>query len=183
MARQVFDFDPPERFIVGTVGQPGQRAFFLQARAGGRLVSVALEKAQVSVLADRLTDLLDEVHRRGGDVPADTPREFEDVAPLDTPIEEEFRAATLALAWDGPAARVVIEAHAASGPDEGDIPPPDDDEAGPDLLRVHLVGAAARGFVARAQRILAAGRPPCPLCGLPLDPEGHVCPRLNGHRH
>jgi uncharacterized repeat protein (TIGR03847 family) len=185
VARQLHDFDPPERFVVGTVGQPGERTFFLQARGPGRLVSVALEKAQVSVLTERLIELLDEVARRGGDVPSDTPREFEDVAPLDAPIEEEFRVGTLALAWDGPAERVVIEAHATvpDGEAESDLPPPDDDDTGPDLLRVHLVAGAARGFAARALRVVAAGRPPCPLCGMPLDPEGHICPRLNGQRH
>src|SRR3954452_9019830 len=83
--RQLFVFDPPERFVAGTVGQPGERTFYLQASGAGRIVSVALEKVQVAILAERLDELLDEVRRRQGDasdVPAQTPNELEDVAPL-----------------------------------------------------------------------------------------------------
>jgi uncharacterized repeat protein (TIGR03847 family) len=182
--RQVFVFDPPERFVAGTVGQPGDRTFYLQASGSGRTVSVALEKLQVSVLAERLEELLEEVRRRGvDDVPAAAPRELEDTAPLDAPVEEEFRVGTMGLAWDGDAGRVVVEALAqAEGDGETDVEPLSDAEEGPDALRVVLTAEAVRAFVVRAQRVVAAGRPPCPLCGLPLDPEGHVCPRHNGHR-
>src|SRR3954451_23263277 len=101
MPRLVFEYDPPERFVAGTVGEPGQRTFFLQARGGGRVTSVALEKAQVSVLAERVDALLDEVVRRsagGGGGPGGPPAEASDTAPLDAPIEEEFRVGTMALA-------------------------------------------------------------------------------------
>ena len=182
MPRQVFLFDPPERFVAGTVGQPGDRTFYLQASGGGRTVSVALEKVQVSVLAERLEELLEEVRRRGaGEVPVVAPRELEDTAPLDAPVEEEFRVGTMGLAWDGEDERVVIEALAPSE-GEQEVEPLVDTEEGPDVLRVRLPAAMARAFVVRAQRVVAAGRPPCPLCALPLDPEGHVCPRQNGHR-
>jgi hypothetical protein len=124
MPRRRYLFDPPDRCVAGTVGDPGDRTFFLQARDGPRVVSVVLEKVQVAVLADRLGELL---------------------AELD--------------------------------PDEDD----DEDEDGPDLLRVRITAEAARGFVMRATRVVAAGRPPCPLCGAPLDPTGHICPRRNGH--
>lgn len=180
MPRQVFLFDPPERFVAGTVGQPGQRTFFLQATDGERVTSVALEKTQVQVLAERLDDLLDEVRRRGGEIPPTAPPELEDVAPLDQPILEEFRAGTLAIAWDGDDGIVVVEAHELS--EEGVDETADDDEAeGGAVLRVRITPAMARAFAKRALRVVAAGRPPCPLCGQPLDPEGHVCPRLNGH--
>lgn len=179
--RQVFLFDPPERFVAGTVGQPGQRTFFLQATDGERVTSVALEKTQVQVLAERLGDLLDEVRRRGGDAPVEAPPELEDVAPLDQPILEEFRVGTLALAWDGEDGMVVVEAHEMS--ESGEVPEDDDEEAEGDVLRVRITPAMARAFVKRALRVVAAGRPPCPLCGRPLDPEGHVCARLNGHGH
>ncbi len=178
MARQIFTFDPPERFVVGTVGQPGERVFYLQAKSGAQVVSVALEKVQAQVLAERLDELLDEVRRRGegGAVTA-----TEDVAPLEQPILEEFRVGTMALAWDGDAGVVVIEAHAQTE-DDAELPDDDADE-GPDMMRVRISAEEARMFVKRALRVVAAGRPPCPLCGLPLDPEGHVCPRQNGHRN
>ncbi len=182
MPRQVFVFDPPERFVAGTVGQPGDRTFYLQASGGGRTVSVALEKVQVSVLAERLEELLEEVRRRGaGEVPVVAPRELEDSAPLDAPVEEEFRVGAMGLAWDGDDEVVVVEAVAPSeGEDE--VEPLSDAEEGPDALRVRMSTDMARAFVVRAQRVVAAGRPPCPLCALPLDPEGHICPRQNGHR-
>jgi uncharacterized repeat protein (TIGR03847 family) len=191
MPRRRYIFDPPDRFVAGTVGEPGERAFFLQAREGRRVVSVALEKVQVAVLAERLGALLEELGRRG--VPevealeeepeAAVPESDDDIAPLDEPLNEAFRAGSLTLGWDGGAGRVLVEARAqdedgeAIDPDEDD----DEDEDGPDLLRVRMTAAAARGFVARAARVVAAGRPPCPLCGAPLDPLGHICPRRNGH--
>lgn len=191
MSRQVFDFDPPERFVAGTVGQPGQRTFFLQARAGTRLTSVALEKTQVTVLAERVDELLDEVVRRSGGaapVPAIVPTDAEDTAALDTPIEEEFRVGTMSLAWDGESQRVVIEAFSDDasvdlGDDEDDEPGSrSDEDATGSVLRVTLTGAMARAFAKRALAVVAAGRPPCPFCAGPLDPEGHVCPRANGYR-
>lgn len=183
MPRQVFQFEHPDRFVAGTVGQPGQRTFFLQATDGERVTSVALEKTQVQVLAERLGDLLDEVRRRGGDAPAEAPPELEDVAPLDQPILEEFRAGTLAIAWDGDDGMVVVEAHQMTDSPEDDEPVEDDDEGDGDVLRVRITPSVARAFVKRALRVVAAGRPPCPLCGRPLDPEGHICARLNGHGH
>src|SRR3954447_6319445 len=102
MAGQLFEFESPDRFVAGTVGEPGERIFYLQASGAGRLVSVALEKVQVQALAEKLDELLDEVRRRQGadsTVPATAPAGLDDVAPLEAPIEEEFRAGTLALAW------------------------------------------------------------------------------------
>lgn len=182
MPRQIFLFDPPERFVVGTVGQPGERTFFLQATDGARVVSVALEKVQVQVLAERLEELLDEVRRRGTDVPVVVPAGLEDVRPLDQPIMEEFRVGTMGLAWDPDDSVVVVEAHAGRD-DEGDDDEPGEDDEGPDILRVRFSAGHARAFVKRALRVVAAGRPPCPLCGQPLDPQGHICPRQNGHHH
>lgn len=186
MPRQVFEYDPPERFVAGTTGQPGGRTFFLQARAGTRLTTVQLEKQQVSVLAERVDELLDEVLRRGAaalSVPAIAPVAAEDTAPLDTPIEEEFRVGTMSLAWDGDQERVVIECFEAgdSTEDVEDLPDAADDAQGA-VLRVSLAGAAARAFAKRALAVVSAGRPPCPFCAGPLDPEGHICPRANGYR-
>ena len=189
--RQVFEFDPPERFVVGTVGEPGQRTFFLQARGSGRITTVALEKEQVTVLAERLDDLLDEVLRRtAGDpaVPAVVPTDLDDRDPLEQPIDEEFRVGDLTLGWDVEANRVVIEAFEMGDDDEEEAEPepevaaddePDDERR---ILVVRMSGGMARAFAQRALAVVAAGRPPCPLCGLPLDPEGHICPRQNGYR-
>lgn len=190
MARRLFVFDLPDRFATGTVGEPGNRAFFLQARDGRRVVSVGLEKAQVAVLAERLGSLLVELDKRG--IVKDSPAPIEpDEKPLDEPLNEAFRATTLTLGWDVDAGQVLIEARAPGEDDDEDIEAEaeaegiveldDDDEDGPDLLRVRLTADAARTFVERAFRVIRSGRPPCPLCGNPLDATGHICPRKNGH--
>ncbi len=168
MPRRRFLFDTPDRFVAGTVGEPGNRTFYLQARDGTRIVSVAVEKVQVAVLADRLGDLLDE------------------------PLNEVFRAGILSLGWDTADDLVLLEAREITEAEEADEGVEgeeteaaeafdDDAEDGPDLLRVRVTPAYAREFIASALRVLAAGRPPCPLCGQPLDPQGHLCPRRNGH--
>jgi uncharacterized repeat protein (TIGR03847 family) len=184
MTHQVYAFEPPERFVAGTVGPPGERTFFLQARGGGRLVSVALEKVQVSLLAEKLEELLQEAQRRFGvDLPEAPVLGVGDNEPLDTPLDEEFRVGTLGLAFDVDTATVVIEAIAA-GEDETEEEDEEDEEATADRdrLRVRLTPQATRAFIERAKRVVASGRPPCPLCGQPLDARGHLCPRHNGYR-
>jgi uncharacterized repeat protein (TIGR03847 family) len=176
---QVHAFEPPERFVAGTVGTPGERTFFLQARGGGRLVSVVLEKVQVTLLAEKLEELLAEAHRRFGVEVPELAAGPDDNDPLDLPLDEEFRVGTLGLAWDGDSDTVVIEAIAVG---EYEAEEPTEEElAGLDRLRVRLTPAATRSFIARAKRVVAAGRPPCPFCGQPLDPAGHLCPRHNGY--
>lgn len=187
MARVVHQHDAPQRFVAGTVGQPGQRTFFLQARSEDQLTTVAVEKEQVTVLAERVDAMLDEVLRlTGGNavIPAVAPHELSDDEPLEQPIVEEFRVGTLRLAWDSDQERVIIEAYEVTE-EEADPPPPVDEEPsaeGPETLVVRITGAQARAFVQRAMAVVSQGRPPCPFCGNPLDPEGHLCPRLNGHR-
>jgi uncharacterized repeat protein (TIGR03847 family) len=163
-------FDPPERFVAGTVGPPGGRTFFLQASGEGRLVSVSLEKVQVSVLADRVNELLD-AHAEGT---ATEPLGAGDTDPLATPIEDEFRVDTLALAWDPERDVLVIECH--------DSDPEEAEEDSVQTLRVVLSAQAARAFARRCTAVVSAGRPSCPFCGQPLDPTGHICPRANGYR-
>lgn len=180
----VISYDMPDRFVAGTVGQPGDRAFYLQARSGQRVTSVGLEKFQVTLLAERLEELLDEVLRRSGgsaSVPAVTPVELRDEDPLDQPVEEEFRVGTMALAWDPDDERVVIEAQQVTEGDAEEELEIGEDDPSAVVLRVRITAGQARAFAERALKIVAAGRPPCPLCGLPLDAAGHVCPRQNGH--
>ncbi|HLL66405.1 MAG TPA: DUF3090 domain-containing protein [Micromonosporaceae bacterium] len=186
MTHQVYAFEPPERFIAGTVGPPGERTFFLQARGGGRLVTVAVEKVQVSLLAEKLEELLLEAQRRFGvDLP-EPPSGVTDLEPLDTPLDEEFRVGTLGLAFDVDTATVVIEAIAVGEDEEADEEADEEDEeeltADRDRLRVRLTPQATKEFIERARKVVASGRPACPLCGQPLDPRGHLCPRHNGYR-
>ncbi len=200
MAILVHRYDSPDRFVAGTVGQPGERTFFLQAREGNRITSVVVEKQQVSVLAEHLDKVLDEVLRRSGpaaDVPPaqEKPSDFD---PLDAPITEEFRVGTMTIAWDAEINKIVIELF-SNVDDEDEVEDLGDDldlpstaaaaalegadEVDADEVFVVKISAAyARDFVARAQALVSAGRPPCPFCLQPLDPAGHVCPRANGYR-
>ncbi len=180
MPRQVHVFRSPDRFLAGTIGQPGEREFFLQVVDGRRVLSVACEKQQVAVLADRLGSLITEVARRFGAQAGDPPAGADDAA-LSTPVDAEFRVGTMGLAWDGEGSQVIVELLALSEEEVGEEVVLEDREDGPDALRVFLSLAEARDFADHAQRVVAAGRPPCPLCGNPLDADGHICPRLNGY--
>jgi uncharacterized repeat protein (TIGR03847 family) len=178
----IHEFDPPERFVAGTVGEPGQRTFFLQARSGARVVSVALEKQQVAVLAERIDELLDEVMDSSSNatlIPAVAPLGLEDSEPLEQPIDEQFRAGTMTLSWDPSIARVVIEVFPLldASDDEGEEEPTPEE-----VFLVRLEAGHARAFVRRASLVIEAGRPDCPFCGNPIDPEGHLCVRANGFR-
>ncbi len=187
----VHGFDPPERFVAGTVGEPGARTFFLQARSGSKLVSVALEKQQVAALAVRVDELLDEVMNEASTtavIPAVAPVGLADEEPLDLPIAEEFRAGTMTLSWDPQAERVVIEVFPV-GEELIGVSEAEDaeeiqlDEAEPtEVFVVRIDAGHARAFVQRAERVLGAGRPDCPFCGQPIDPEGHLCVRANGFK-
>src|SRR4051812_8733104 len=165
MTHQVFAFDPPERFVAGTVGPPGERTFYLQARGGGRVVSVALEKVQVSLLAEKLEELLGEAHSRFGLTLPDGSDSI-DNEPLDAPVDEEFRVGTLGLAYDVEDSSVIIEAIAVEDAEfdaEADSDSSDEEASEIpdhlDRLRVRLTPQAVRNFVDRARRVLSAGRP------------------------
>ncbi|WP_372734076.1 DUF3090 domain-containing protein [Nocardioides sp.] len=184
----IHGFDPPERFVAGTVGPPGQRTFFLQARNGARIVSVSIEKQQVAALAERVDQLLDEIMAEGSTnavIPALAPLDLADSEPLEQPIEEEFRAGTMTLSWDPEDERVVIEVFpfseaAVVSPDQVDQ---DFEEPEPEeILLVRIDASSARAFVQRTEAVIEAGRPSCPFCGGPMDPDGHLCVRANGFR-
>ena len=181
MARQIHVFRTPDRFVAGTVGEPGNRTFYLQAAHENRVVSVMLEKQQVAVLAERIGALLNEVHRRFGQ-PLPPQVEADDLDPLITPVDAEFRVGTMGLGWDAEARSVVVELLAVTDAAVDASVILDDAEDGPDAVRVFLSPESARQFAARSQAVISAGRPPCPICDEPLDPAGHLCVRTNGYR-
>ena len=181
----VLEFDPPERFVAGTVGPPGQRTFFLQASAGPRLTTVSLEKQQLSTLADRVNDLLDDF--AAGDAADVVAQAFEDLDPLAAPIEDEFRVGTMSIGWDADRGVVILECH--DGQEEVEVDEEGERTLEPErpgefetVLRVVLAPGQARAFARRCAKVVTAGRPPCPFCGGPLHPTGHVCPRSNGYK-
>lgn len=189
MTRRIIDLGIPERFATGTVGQHGERTFFLQAVQGGRVTTVQLEKEQVAVLADRVLAVIDEVERRGLAAVDAGPAGLIDERPLEQPLHEEFRVGTMVIAWDEDVDELVVEARSMTfdagagdvalrddeGLDEDDIP--DDAPIGPDVLRVHLTPLMAQQFARRANSVVAGGQPTCPYCGAVLERSGHFCSR------
>jgi uncharacterized repeat protein (TIGR03847 family) len=190
--RRIMDFDAPDRFATGAVGEPGDRVFYLQAVQGHRIISVMLEKEQVAILADRMLELIDELERRGLAAIDAGPAAIRDERPIEQPLREEFRVGTMTIAWDDDVDQLVVEARSMTfeagagdsalrdGEDIDDDEIPDDAPIGPDVLRVRLTPFMAQRFARRAGQVVDAGRPACPFCGEALEPTGHICRRANG---
>jgi uncharacterized repeat protein (TIGR03847 family) len=189
MTRRIIDLEAPDRFATGTIGEPGERTFFLQAIQADQVTTVLLEKEQVAALADRVLAVIDEIERRGLAAIDAGPAGMPDDRPLVQPLQEEFRVGTMVIAWDEDVDQVVVEARsmtfdAGAGDvamregeeiDEDEIP--DEAPIGPDVLRVHLTPFMAQQFARRANRVVAGGRLTCPYCGAVLEPSGHFCQR------
>jgi uncharacterized repeat protein (TIGR03847 family) len=178
---RIFLFDPVERFVVGTVGLPGERTFFIQARTGSRLVSVSLEKAQVAAIADRVLQILREI--RLSEPLTVIERVGYDDQPLESPIDEEFRVGVIGLAYVSDRRLIEIDLQAITDSDNADDELLEiDTSSDQDILRILMTLGYAESFAKRANTVVAAGRAPCPFCGGPIDPNGHLCPRSNGYR-
>jgi uncharacterized repeat protein (TIGR03847 family) len=170
----VHEFDWPDRVVVGTVGLPGARTFYLQVRTGAQIISIALEKQQSALLAEKIDEMLDQLMKTEGNpfsVPTSTPVELVDNDPLEHPVEEEFRTGAMSLGWDPSTVQIVIEAFPLDPPD-----PLDDDARDPsEVLLVRMPVGTARAFAKRTREVVGAGRRLCPLCGDPIDADGHSC--------
>jgi uncharacterized repeat protein (TIGR03847 family) len=161
-----FELDAPAVFTTGTVGAPGHRVFYLQAQGDGMVVTLKLEKQQVGALAEYLSGLL-------ADLPTVDDAMVPTLLQLVDPVVPEWTVGTLAVAWDELNDRMVLVAEELLAEEEVEA------GAAPATARFRLTREQVAGFVQRARDLVAGGRPPCPLCGGPLDPEGHACPRLN----
>jgi uncharacterized repeat protein (TIGR03847 family) len=184
MAPIIHGFDWPDRLVIGTVGQPGERTFYIQARAGKQLVSVAMEKQQSAALAERIEEVLDELMAEDGNpfsVPALTPDGLVDNDPLEQPIEEQFRAGAMGLGWDPTTAQLVIEAFPIIEVDTEELEVLEMEELEPEeVLVIRIPVGTARAFAKRTREVVGAGRPLCPLCSLPMDSDDHVCELPDG---
>jgi uncharacterized repeat protein (TIGR03847 family) len=164
-------FTNPESCVAVTVGAPGERAFFVQAREKNRIVSVALEKAQVQAIANRLELIVAEVRKSSPLISVTT--EPQDDAPLDTPVDEEFQVGAISLAWNEAEQLLSFELYELED---------DEQEAEGQVLEINFSLGMALAFAQRSKAVVNAGRLPCPFCGIPIDPRGHLCPRANGYR-
>ena len=185
--RIIYNHEDAIRFIVGTVGVPGERAFFLQVGSPLGTTTVSVENSQVAALSARLRELITEVRRNKLasldelDLPATVDNEN-----LEFPLDEDFRAGVMGISWDPQTQRVSIEIQSIADGEFTELISDDEDLAGvedpPDLLRLTMRLNQIKGFCNRAESVLQAGRSPCPFCGLPIDATGHLCPRANGYR-
>jgi len=181
MSSRSYDFPTPDAFTAGTVGPPGQRVFYLQVRERGVLLTLKIEKEQVAALADYLADLLAKLPAG-----ADPEGALADV-PLEEPIAPAWAVRSLAVGYDTGRDRIVIVAEERREDDEeGTEEEAEQAEQGEGerpkgaSVRVVVNRQQAGAFVERARKLVAGGRPPCPICGGPMNPEGHACPRRNG---
>lgn len=179
MPTRVHEFAWPDRVVVGTIGLPGARTFYLQVRAGTQIVSIALEKQQSALLAEKIDEILDQLITVEGNpfsVPTGTPLELVDNDQLEA-VQEQFRTGAMSLGWDPTTAQVVIEAYPITDVDaDDDGESLDEDGANePEMLLVRMPVGTARAFAKRTREIVGAGRPTCPLCGYPIDADGHIC--------
>jgi uncharacterized repeat protein (TIGR03847 family) len=167
-----FEVDDPRRFTSGTVGPPGQRVFYIQSEVGGRTVSLKVEKAQVAAMSQYLVELMT-------DLPAPDPAEIPTDLELVEPVDAEWTVGQIGIAYDETRDRLFVQLEEMGDVDtEGEVVAKED--AG--TARFTLTRGQVVAFVARSASLVASGRPPCPLCGRPLDPEGHMCIKTNGHK-
>jgi len=166
-----YEFESVDRFVCGTVGEPGEREFFLQVRSGTALVSASLEKSQASTLAQRLEILCKQIAKE--DVTLVVDRLERDDASLESPVDKDFVIGAISIAWDDELKRVAVELYSIK---EIEV----EDET-PDIT-LNITLAQAKAFIVRTNAVVNAGRIPCPFCAIPIDPRGHLCPRANGYR-
>ncbi len=151
-----------DRLTVGAVGPVGQRLFLLQCREGEVLLTLKLEKQQVAVVADYLARIVRDQER-----PGHLPEEL----PIEEPAEPAWVVGTIGVSYDEADDRIVMVIEELVAEEETGA-----------IARLSITREQAAGFAVQATKLVEAGRPPCPLCGSPLDPSGHECPRTNGHR-
>ncbi|HEY1531168.1 MAG TPA: DUF3090 family protein [Galbitalea sp.] len=161
MAAIVYRYDWPDRVVVGTIGPPGSRAFYLQARLGPRVTSVLIEKEQSALLAAKIDEILDALMTTDGNpssVPATSPPELVDAEPLDQPVEPEFRTGAIGLGWDPTTTQIVIEAYPIDEGDESDADSDSDALEPREIFEIRMPVGTARAFAKRTFDIVRAGR-------------------------
>lgn len=173
MTSQQWSFDQPDRFIVGTIGAPGEREFYFQVRQKNILVSLATEKSQAAALAERITTIIREI-KKSAPLSVINPAPTDD-QPLELPLDSEFAVGAIGIAFDPSLLEIEISFRAEDADET-------EDEGTSPLVEIHLDLSMAQAFAQRTMALVAAGRPLCPFCISPIDPRGHLCPRANGYR-
>lgn len=173
MSSQQWSFDQPDRFIVGTIGAPGEREFYFQVRQKNILISLATEKSQATALAERITTIIREI-KKSAPLSSVNAGPVDDL-PLELPLDSEFVVGAIGIAFDPSLLEIEISFRAEDGDEV------EDEDSGP-IVEIHLDLSMALAFAQRTMALVAAGRALCPFCISPIDPRGHLCPRANGYR-
>jgi uncharacterized repeat protein (TIGR03847 family) len=175
MARIELDLNPVERITTDAIGKPGSRVFYLQANQGDQIVTLLVEKIQIQSLAVGVEQFLTEITQKYPDLPTETLEMKEEVMRITPPVDPLFRIGELGLGYDNEHDQVVLVAREISGENEN----PDDKG----VVRFWCSRAQVRALCNWGLEVANRGRPICPQCGQPMDPEGHFCPKKNGHKH
>jgi uncharacterized repeat protein (TIGR03847 family) len=173
MPYAVFDLNPVERITTDAIGEPGNRVFYIQARKGHRVVTLICEKEHVAALAIAAEQVLLALAGGDADEVVDPEPVIEKSMELEYPLDPVFRVGQVNLGYDQVSEHLVVIAYELM---------PEDDDSPPSVARFWATPAQMRAFSIHGQEVVAAGRPRCAMCGEPIDPEGHFCPRKNGHR-
>jgi uncharacterized repeat protein (TIGR03847 family) len=173
MPDQVFDLNPVDRITANAVGEPGNRTFYIQARKGRRLVTLICEKEHVAALALAIDEVLLSIAEGNADAVVEPDPVLEHGMDLEYPLEPAFRTGQVNLGYDEATKRLVIIAYELMD---------DEDDSPPSVARFWATPGQMRALGMHGQEVVSAGRPVCAMCGQPIDPEGHFCPRRNGHR-
>ncbi len=163
-----YEFEEVDAFTTGAVGKPGDRTFFLQARQGRQRVAVKCEKQQVAAIVQYLRRVL-------SDLPPPEDKPMAGALELATPVEEVFVLGPIGLGYDRSSDKMIVQLEEVGAYDDDGEPL----EGRDGHIRVYVTRAQAAAFCEHAEKVVAAGRPDCQWCGLPIDPDGHPCPRMN----
>ena len=166
-----YEVSGPDRFVVGTVGAPGERAFFVQVRKDRNVFSVAIEKDQVRAIVARIEVIIAEIKRANPFEVVEIPAV--DDAPLDSPVDAMFVTGAISISWDNEIKAIKFDFFEASNEAE---------ETDDQVLSLSVNLGTSQSFALRSKAVVNAGRLPCPFCSIPIDPRGHLCPRANGYK-
>lgn len=171
-----FEINSPDRFIVGTVGEPGERAFYIQVIKENQTLSVAVEKEQVRAIVARLELIIAEIRKIN---PLEIIEKMAvDDGPLKSPVDALFDTGAISLSWDESKKMMLCELFEIEGGENLDT----QSDGLEQVLAIEFSLGMAQAFCLRSVAVVNAGRLPCPFCSIPIDPRGHLCPRANGYR-
>ena len=177
MPRFELDLNPVQHITSDAIGQPGQRVFYIQGwrETDVQPVTIIVEKIQLQTMAAGLEQLLDEVAGQNPNLPELSGEYDEEKMRITPPVDPLFRGGEMGLGYDAEHDMIVILAR------EIMLEGADPEEAS--VVRFWCARQQARQLAAWSDAVGNRGRPICPLCGLPMDPAGHFCPKKNGHKH